>query len=168
VIKQDRRSTTLDDSSAHSTQRIFRVGIDRPRSFRDDTQRRYQVTFARLVLAWTMTPARVDNARQRHQASENSGQTRATATTRDHRSENKHGRRMTSSNAVIVPLTLPSRVVACPLLLVGCRVFAACSPPAAIVVDWVGGPVCRVWDVSGALLLGGGQVAQAPTCPPAP
>jgi energy-coupling factor transporter ATP-binding protein EcfA2 len=39
-----------------------------------------QVTFARLVLAWTMTAARVDSSRQRHQASENSGQTRAAAT----------------------------------------------------------------------------------------
>jgi hypothetical protein len=36
-----------------------------------------QVTFARLVLAWMMTAAQVDRSRQRHQASENSGQTRA-------------------------------------------------------------------------------------------
>jgi hypothetical protein len=34
-----------------------------------------QVTFARLVLTWTMTAAQVDSSRQRHQASENSGQT---------------------------------------------------------------------------------------------
>jgi hypothetical protein len=46
-----------------------------------------QVTVARLVLAWTMTAARADNSRQRHQASETTGQTQATATTRDHRSE---------------------------------------------------------------------------------
>ena len=46
-----------------------------------------QVTFARLVLAWTMTAARVDNSRQRHQASETTGQTQAAVTTRDHRSE---------------------------------------------------------------------------------
>jgi Bifunctional DNA primase/polymerase, N-terminal len=39
-----------------------------------------QVRFARLVLAWTMTAARVDSSRQRHQASENSGQTPAAAT----------------------------------------------------------------------------------------
>jgi hypothetical protein len=45
-----------------------------------DTQRRCQVTFARLVLAWTMAAARVDSSRQRHQASENSGQTRAAVT----------------------------------------------------------------------------------------
>jgi hypothetical protein len=32
------------------------------------------------VLAWTMTAARVDNSRQRHQASETTGQTQATAT----------------------------------------------------------------------------------------
>jgi hypothetical protein len=49
---------------------------------RVDTQRRCQVTFARLVVAWTMTAARADNSRQRHQASENSGQTRAAATAR--------------------------------------------------------------------------------------
>jgi hypothetical protein len=40
-----------------------------------------QVTSARLVLAWTMTAARVDRSRQRHQASETTGQTRTTATT---------------------------------------------------------------------------------------
>ena len=56
---------------------------------RVDTQRRCQVTFARLVLAWTMTAARVDNSRQRHQASETTGQIRAAITTRDHRSESE-------------------------------------------------------------------------------
>jgi hypothetical protein len=50
-----------------------------------------QVTFARLVLAWTMTAARVDNSRQRHQASETTGQTQATITTQDHRSESESG-----------------------------------------------------------------------------
>src|SRR4029453_4349912 len=39
-----------------------------------------QVTSARLVPAWTMTAALVDSSRQRHQASENSGKTRAAAT----------------------------------------------------------------------------------------
>ena len=43
--------------------------------------------------------------------------------------ERKHRHRMTSSDAAIVPLTLASCVVACRLLLSGCRLFAACSPP---------------------------------------
>jgi hypothetical protein len=46
-----------------------------------------QVTVTRLVLAWTMTAAWVDRSRQRHQASETTGQTQATVTARDHRSE---------------------------------------------------------------------------------
>ena len=46
-----------------------------------------QVTSARLVLAWTVTAARVDNSRLRHQASETTGQTRTATTARDHRSE---------------------------------------------------------------------------------
>ena len=41
-----------------------------------------QVTFARLVLAWMMTAAWVDRSRQRHQASETTGQTQATVTAR--------------------------------------------------------------------------------------
>jgi hypothetical protein len=53
-----------------------------------------QVTFARLVLAWTMTAARVDNSRQSHQASETMGQTQATATARHHRSESECGHYM--------------------------------------------------------------------------
>jgi hypothetical protein len=48
-----------------------------------------QVTLARLVLAWTMTAARVDSSRQRHQASETTGQTQATVTAGDHRSESE-------------------------------------------------------------------------------
>ena len=38
-----------------------------------------------------------------------------------------------------------------------CRVLAACSPPVAIAADWVWEPVCRGWDVSGALVVGGGR-----------
>jgi hypothetical protein len=38
-----------------------------------------------------MTAARVDNSRQRHQASETTGQTQATVTARDHRSEETTG-----------------------------------------------------------------------------
>ena len=38
-----------------------------------------------------MTAARVDSSRHRHQASETTGQTRATATTQDHRSESESG-----------------------------------------------------------------------------
>jgi hypothetical protein len=78
-----------------------------------------------------MTAARADNSRQRHQASETTGQTQAAATTQDHRSENKYGRPMTSGDASIVPLSLASSVVGCQLLSAGCRVFAACSPPGA-------------------------------------
>jgi len=36
---------------------------------------------------------------------------------------------VTSSDASIEPLTLAFAVVACRLLLSGCRAFAACSPP---------------------------------------
>jgi hypothetical protein len=44
--------------------------------------------------------------------------------------ENKYGRRGTRGDAVIVPPTLASSVATCRLLLPGCSVFAACSPPA--------------------------------------
>jgi hypothetical protein len=44
--------------------------------------------------------------------------------------ENKHGRTLTSSNASFMPLTLASGLVACRLLPVGCRLFAAYLPPA--------------------------------------
>jgi hypothetical protein len=44
--------------------------------------------------------------------------------------ENKHGCHVTSSGASIVPATLASSVIVCRLLPVGCRAFAACSPPA--------------------------------------
>ncbi len=40
-----------------------------------------QVTFARLVLPWTVTAARADRSQPRHEASKRTGQTRATATT---------------------------------------------------------------------------------------
>jgi hypothetical protein len=45
--------------------------------------------------------------------------------------EHKHRHLMTSGNASITRLTLAFGVVACRLLLSGCRAFAACSPPAA-------------------------------------
>jgi hypothetical protein len=44
--------------------------------------------------------------------------------------EDKHGRQVTSGNAVIGTLTLAFAVVVCRLVLPGCRAFAACSPPA--------------------------------------
>jgi hypothetical protein len=44
--------------------------------------------------------------------------------------ERKHGLRVTSGDAGSVPPTLAFAVVACRLLLPGCRAFAACSPPA--------------------------------------
>jgi hypothetical protein len=45
--------------------------------------------------------------------------------------ERKHGRRATSSDAVVVPSTLASGVVVCRVLPAGYRAFAACSPPAS-------------------------------------
>src|SRR5215211_6377481 len=63
------------------------------------------------------------------------------------------------------PPTLAFAVVACRLLLSGCMVFAACSPPAAHSRRLaVRGPVCRVPDLCGAGCGGGRQLS----CLPAP
>jgi hypothetical protein len=45
--------------------------------------------------------------------------------------ERKHRHLLTRRNASIPPLTLAFAVVACRLLLPGCRAFAACSAPAS-------------------------------------
>jgi hypothetical protein len=44
--------------------------------------------------------------------------------------EHKHRHLLTRRNASIAPLTLAFGVIACRMLPSGCRVFAACSPPA--------------------------------------
>jgi hypothetical protein len=43
--------------------------------------------------------------------------------------EDKHGRLVTSGDAVMVLPTLAFAAVVCRLLSTGCRAFAACSPP---------------------------------------
>jgi hypothetical protein len=73
--------------------------------------------------------------------------------------ENKHGRRVSRRNAATVAPTLAVAVVACRLVLAGCRGFAACSPPVGgrcIRTDfedpgapWCEEPGCALW-VAGA------------------
>jgi hypothetical protein len=55
--------------------------------------------------------------------------------------EDKYGRRVTSGDATIGPLTLAPSVVLCRLMLSGCRAFAACSPPAG----GIGGLLALAW-----------------------
>jgi hypothetical protein len=72
--------------------------------------------------------------------------------------ERKPGHPWTSNNAAMVAPTLAFAVVAYWLLLSGCRVFAACSPPTAQSRQLaVHRPVYRVPDLSGAGFDGAGR-----------